>query len=81
VTVWTSTLKRAVMTSAYLPTNYNFHQTTMLNEIYAGRCEGMTYGQVIKLNTFCTIFICAIMVKVVSRRGSAQLNTFYTFVM
>jgi broad specificity phosphatase PhoE len=46
VIVWTSTLKRAVMTSAYLPSMYIFHQTTMLNEIYAGRCEGMTYGQV-----------------------------------
>ena len=44
--MWTSTLKRAVQTTSYLSSSYNFHQSALLNEIYAGRCEGMTYGQV-----------------------------------
>eukprot|EP01134_Creolimax_fragrantissima_P007836 CFRG7836T1 len=46
VVVWTSTLQRATETSSYLPPVFNFHQTAMLNEIFAGRCEGMTYAQI-----------------------------------
>eukprot|EP00123_Amoebidium_parasiticum_P004673 comp15963_c0_seq1/m.13371 comp15963_c0_seq1/g.13371 ORF comp15963_c0_seq1/g.13371 comp15963_c0_seq1/m.13371 type:complete len:743 (-) comp15963_c0_seq1:57-2285(-) len=48
IVVWTSTLRRATETCSYLPPEWMFNQTTMLNEIYTGRCEGMTYNQIMK---------------------------------
>eukprot|EP00124_Ichthyophonus_hoferi_P004135 Ihof_evm3s419 gene=Ihof_evmTU3s419 len=46
VVVWTSTLQRAIGTCSYLPPSYIYNQTAMLNEIFAGQCEGMSYGRI-----------------------------------
>ncbi|KAL0490680.1 6-phosphofructo-2-kinase [Acrasis kona] len=44
ITVWTSTMKRTMMTSSQIP--YDKLQWRQLDEIDAGICEGMTYAQV-----------------------------------
>ncbi len=41
--IWTSTLRRAVNTSELLSQRYKVVRKRVLNEIYAGECEGMTY--------------------------------------
>lgn len=48
LTIWTSELNRAVETAKHLSANYIFAKMRMLNEIYAGSCEGMTYSEMEK---------------------------------
>jgi 6-phosphofructo-2-kinase/fructose-2,6-biphosphatase 2 len=44
ITVWTSTLRRTVMTSEHL--TYPKLQWKALDEIDAGMCDGMTYEEI-----------------------------------
>ncbi|PIA19449.1 bifunctional 6-phosphofructo-2-kinase/fructose-2,6-bisphosphate 2-phosphatase [Coemansia reversa NRRL 1564] len=45
--VWTSMLKRAMETVEYFdPQRYHVKNIKSLNEIYAGKCEGMTYSEI-----------------------------------
>lgn len=44
--VYTSTLIRTHQTIAALKKEYNYHETRLLNEIYAGECELMTYKEI-----------------------------------
>ncbi|KAJ2078006.1 6-phosphofructo-2-kinase [Coemansia sp. RSA 988] len=45
--VWTSMLKRTMETVEYFdPQRYRVKNIKSLNEIYAGRCEGMTYSEI-----------------------------------
>ncbi len=44
LTVWTSTLHRAIATSQYLPQRKV--QLRSLDEIDAGKCDGMTYEEI-----------------------------------
>ncbi|KAI1262327.1 6-phosphofructo-2-kinase [Xylariaceae sp. FL1019] len=46
LTVWTSTLKRTIATSRFLPNNYNQLQWKALDELDAGVCDGMTYQEI-----------------------------------
>ncbi|KAI3327531.1 6-phosphofructo-2-kinase [Xylariaceae sp. AK1471] len=46
LTVWTSTLKRTIATSRFLPKNYNQLQWKALDELDAGVCDGMTYQEI-----------------------------------
>jgi broad specificity phosphatase PhoE/predicted kinase len=46
LTVWTSTLQRAIATSQYLPQRKI--QLRCLDEIDAGKCDGMTYEEIAK---------------------------------
>eukprot|EP00126_Sphaerothecum_destruens_P003738 Sdes_comp17523_c0_seq1m6757 len=46
VCVFTSSLKRTIETAQHLPPFYNFFQTPLLNELYAGPCENMTYSEI-----------------------------------
>lgn len=48
LTCWTSTLDRAVETAMPFRKDESIHcyQTRLLNEIYAGICEGMTYAEI-----------------------------------
>jgi broad specificity phosphatase PhoE len=42
--VWTSTLKRTIQTAGYLP--YPKLTWKSLDELDAGVCDGMTYGEI-----------------------------------
>ncbi|KAJ2448707.1 6-phosphofructo-2-kinase [Coemansia sp. RSA 2336] len=45
--VWTSMLKRTMETAEYFdPQIYRVKNIKSLNEIYAGKCEGMTYSEI-----------------------------------
>lgn len=44
--VYTSTLVRTHQTIQCLRKGYNYHETHLLNEIYAGSCELMTYKEI-----------------------------------
>ncbi|KFY04777.1 hypothetical protein O988_00542 [Pseudogymnoascus sp. VKM F-3808] len=46
LTVWTSTLRRAISTGAHLPANYNQLQWKALDELDAGVCDGLTYAEI-----------------------------------
>eukprot|EP01121_Diplochlamys_sp_Union-15-3_P020605 TRINITY_DN8068_c0_g1_i1.p1 TRINITY_DN8068_c0_g1~~TRINITY_DN8068_c0_g1_i1.p1 ORF type:complete len:311 (-),score=22.73 TRINITY_DN8068_c0_g1_i1:27-908(-) len=46
--IYTSTLVRTIETARYIKTRYHTRHVRILNEIYAGRCEGMTYEQIEK---------------------------------
>ncbi|ROW06937.1 hypothetical protein VMCG_03989 [Cytospora schulzeri] len=46
LTVWTSTLKRTIATSRFLPKHYNQLQWKALDELDAGVCDGMTYQEI-----------------------------------
>lgn len=46
LTVWTSTLKRTIATSRFLPKHYNQLQWKALDELDAGACDGMTYQEI-----------------------------------
>ncbi|OBT82565.1 6-phosphofructo-2-kinase [Pseudogymnoascus sp. 03VT05] len=46
LTVWTSTLRRAISTGAHLPANYNQLQWKALDELDAGVCDGLTYADI-----------------------------------
>ncbi|ODV96983.1 hypothetical protein PACTADRAFT_28860, partial [Pachysolen tannophilus NRRL Y-2460] len=46
-TVWTSMMKRAIGTAEYFPENEFFvKEMRMLDELSAGRCDGMTYAEI-----------------------------------
>ncbi|KAI9504173.1 6-phosphofructo-2-kinase-domain-containing protein [Coemansia spiralis] len=45
--IWTSMLKRTMETAEHFdPTRYRIKNIRSLNEIYAGKCEGMTYEEI-----------------------------------
>jgi len=44
--IYTSTLRRTIETARYLKPKYATRQTRVLNELYAGCCEGMTYDEI-----------------------------------
>jgi len=44
--IWTSTLQRTCQTARHLSIPYQPIQVRMLNEVYAGACEGMTYDEI-----------------------------------
>ncbi|KAK0634277.1 6-phosphofructo-2-kinase-domain-containing protein [Bombardia bombarda] len=46
LTVWTSTLKRTILTARHLPQHYNQLQWKALDELDAGVCDGMTYQEI-----------------------------------
>ncbi|KAK4186492.1 6-phosphofructo-2-kinase-domain-containing protein [Podospora australis] len=46
LTVWTSTLKRTILTARHLPKHYNQLQWKALDELDAGVCDGMTYQEI-----------------------------------
>lgn len=46
LTVWTSTLKRTIATSRYLPPHYNQLQWKALDELDSGVCDGLTYQEI-----------------------------------
>lgn len=46
MTVWTSTLKRTISTSRWLPPHYNQLQWKALDELDSGVCDGLTYQEI-----------------------------------
>jgi 6-phosphofructo-2-kinase/fructose-2,6-biphosphatase 2 len=46
LTVWTSTLKRTIATSRFLPSHYNQLQWKALDELDSGVCDGLTYQEI-----------------------------------
>eukprot|EP01135_Chromosphaera_perkinsii_P007368 Nk52_evm16s805 gene=Nk52_evmTU16s805 len=48
VCVFTSCLTRTVETAKHLPASYNFFKTPLLNELFSGPCEHLTYKEVLE---------------------------------
>eukprot|EP00128_Syssomonas_multiformis_P009753 Colp12_sorted_trinity150504_noHs@15572 len=48
VHVYTSSLKRAIETAQFLPPHYQYSRHPMLDELFAGPCEGMTYEEILE---------------------------------
>jgi 6-phosphofructo-2-kinase/fructose-2,6-biphosphatase 2 len=46
LTVWTSTLRRTIATSRFLPDHYNQLQWKALDELDSGVCDGLTYQEI-----------------------------------
>lgn len=46
--VWTSTLQRTLQTVKFFPSHEKMASLPLLNEIDAGKCEGMTYEEIAK---------------------------------
>eukprot|EP01099_Mayorella_cantabrigiensis_P009062 TRINITY_DN980_c0_g2_i2.p1 TRINITY_DN980_c0_g2~~TRINITY_DN980_c0_g2_i2.p1 ORF type:complete len:329 (+),score=39.97 TRINITY_DN980_c0_g2_i2:393-1379(+) len=46
LTVWTSTLRRTIQTARFIPSAYPRTHHRLLNELYAGSCEGMAYSEI-----------------------------------
>ncbi|CAM1509351.1 Fc.00g030900.m01.CDS01 [Cosmosporella sp. VM-42] len=46
LTVWTSTLRRTIATSRFLPPHYNQLQWKALDELDSGVCDGLTYQEI-----------------------------------
>lgn len=46
LTVWTSTLRRTIATSRFLPQHYNQLQWKALDELDSGVCDGLTYQEI-----------------------------------
>ncbi|KAI9027883.1 6-phosphofructo-2-kinase [Hyaloraphidium curvatum] len=49
VHIWTSRLKRTMETAEFLDDGYDVTPMRLLNEIYSGICEGMTYDEIQKV--------------------------------